>query len=327
MLEAGNGEGARAASRHGALSPLAEWVALLVPAALLGVLAVLSGRGAGIVAPGEALAAVPSLAASRPLRGSQSGGALRVCADPNNMPYSNAREQGFENRIASLFARDLGMRVEYTWWAQRRGYVRNTLKAGLCDVVMGIPSSSELVLVTRPYYRSTYVFVTRKGGPRITSFDDPALHRLRVGVQVIGDDFSSTPPVHALSTRGVVRNVVGFSVYGDYRDTNPTARIVDAVAKGEVDVAVVWGPQAGYFAKHAAAPLRLAPVSPQIDLPFLPMVFDFSMGVRRGDVALRQRLDSLLVAERPAIDRILDDYGVPRIGASGTTVASGAAHP
>jgi mxaJ protein len=242
---------------------------------------------------------------------------LRVCADPNNLPFSNDRMQGFENRIADLIARDRGTSVEYTWWAQRRGFVRNTLNARSCDVILGVPTGMDMVLRTAPYYRSTYVFVTRRDrGLRIASLDDPALRRLRVGVQLIGDDGANTPPAHALSRRGIVRNVRGYTVYGDYTTDSPPSRIIDAVVKGEVDVAIAWGPMAGYWAKHAGAPLVLTPVSPQIDLPFLPFVFDIAMGVRRGDSTLRASLDSSLVRHRGDIRAILDAYGVPRVDAT-----------
>ena len=270
--------------------------------------AIILGLALGAAACGRGDGARDTPRAGRP--------ALRVCADPNNLPFSNARGEGFENRLAELMARELGRRVEYTWWAQRRGFVRNTLDAGACDVVMGVPSSFELARPTRPYYRSTYVFVSRAGGrSRVRSFDDPALRRLRVGVQMIGDDYANAPPAHALARRGIVRNVVGYSVYGDYATPNPPARIVEAVARGEVDVAVVWGPLAGYFAPRQPLPLRLDPVTPQIDLPFLPFVFDISMAVRRGDDSLRAELDRALVRARPAIDSILAAYGVPRVGA------------
>ena len=240
---------------------------------------------------------------------------LRVCADPNNQPFSNDRLEGFENRLADLVARDLGARVEYTWWAQRRGFVRNTLNAGECDVLMGVPTSFELALTTRPYYRSTYVFVTRRDrGPAVRSFDDPVLRRVRVAVQMIGDDGVNAPPAHALARRGIVDNVAGYSVLGDYREESPPSRIVEAVARGEVDVAVVWGPLAGYFAPRQAAPLTLAPVSPEIDLPFLPFVFDISMAVRHGDDELKEELDRVLERRRREIDALLDRYGVPRAG-------------
>jgi mxaJ protein len=237
---------------------------------------------------------------------------LRVCADPNNLPFSNERQEGFENRIAELVAREMKAELHYVWWAQRRGYIRNTLRAGLCDLFIGMPTGLDMVLVTRPYYRSTYTFVTKRGGPRIASFDDPRLKRLRVGVQIIGDDYANAPPAEALAHRGIVRNVRGYSVIGDYRDPSPPSRIVHAVEKGEVDVAVVWGPLAGYFARRSTVPLRVVPVSPEVDVPYLPFVFDIAMGVRRGETALRDSLDAVIARRQRDIDRILADYGVPR---------------
>lgn len=239
---------------------------------------------------------------------------LRVCADPNNLPFSNKRGEGFENKLAELLAHEFGARIEYTWWAQRRGFIRNTLKAGVCDVVMGLPSGFELALTTSPYYRSTYVFVTRKDrNLDIRSFDDPALRKLRIGVQMIGDDFSNTPPAHALTARKIVDNVEGFTLYGDYAQENPPARIMDAVANGDVDLAVVWGPLAGYFARRVHVPLSIVPVSPQIDGPWRPFVFDISMGVRNGNQAFKDELEAVLERRHAEIERILDDYGVPRV--------------
>ncbi|MEA2600318.1 MAG: mxaJ protein [Acidobacteriota bacterium] len=238
---------------------------------------------------------------------------LRVCADPNNLPFSNQKLEGFENRLAEIVARDLGASVRYTWWAQRRGFFRNTLKAGTCDVVLGVPASLEMVAPTRPYYRSTYVFVYRKDrGIDVRSFDDPILKKLRIGVQVAGDDGANMPPVHALAARGIIDNVTGYTLYGDYTQPNPPARILDAVAAGEVDVAVVWGPLAGYFAPRQPVPLVLVSVEPQIDLPFLPFVYDIAVGVRRGDERLRGEIDTVLERRRPEIEKLLDRYGVPR---------------
>jgi quinoprotein dehydrogenase-associated probable ABC transporter substrate-binding protein len=255
-------------------------------------------------------------------KGSQRA-SLRVCADPNNLPFSNERLEGFENKIAALVAREMKMEVEYTWWAQRRGFIRNTLKAGDCDLVLGVPSSFELALTTAPYYRSTYVFVSRKDRRlNIHSFDDPLLRRIKIGVQLIGDDFANTPPAHALSNRKIVENVRGYTVYGDYAQANPPARIIDAVVKGEVDMAVVWGPLAGYFARRQKTPLEVAPVSPEIDLPFLPFVYDISMGVRRGDDAFKEELEEIIARRRDEIEGILDDYGVPRVGTGRSENAS-----
>jgi len=239
---------------------------------------------------------------------------LRVCADPNNLPFSNDREEGFENKLAHLVAADMGAAVRYTWWAQRRGFVRNTLNARACDVIMGVPARFELAATTSPYYRSTYVFVQRADDPRrIVSFDDDGLRQLRIGVQMIGDDGANAPPAHALASRHIVQNVIGYSVYGDYRTPNPPARIVEAVARGEIDVAVAWGPLAGYFADKEGVPLRLTPVSPRADSPVLPFVFDISMGVRRRDTALQAQLEEIIARRRQDIDRILDAYHVPRV--------------
>ncbi|MCA0030891.1 substrate-binding domain-containing protein [Mesorhizobium sp. B263B2A] len=245
---------------------------------------------------------------------------LRVCADPNNMPFSNADGQGFENKIAQIVAGELGAKLSYTWWAQRRGFVRNTLKAGLCDLVPGTPANLQMLRTTTPYYRSSYVFVTRQDGPDIGSFNDARLRELRIGVQLIGDDGANSPPVQALGRRGIVGHLVGFPVYGDYSAPNPLARIVEAVAAGQIDLAVVWGPLAGYFAARQKVPLRVTPVVPLIDGPLLPMVYDISMGVRREDDALRGEVNAALAKHRAEINAVLAQYGVPRLDASGSTV-------
>ena len=243
------------------------------------------------------------------------GPALRVCADPNNLPFSNDRGEGFENRIAELLAQDRRAALQYTWWAQRRGFVRNTLGSGTCDIVMGMAGGAEIVLTTRPYYRSTYLFVSREDRKlRLGSLDDPALRDLRIGVQMIGDDFANTPPAHALASRGLVQNVIGYSVLGDYSRPHPLSTIVDAVADGQIDAALVWGPEAGYFAKHAAVPLRLAAITPPHDRT-LPFAFDIAMAVRKRDSRLRDELNDFLERRRTEIDAILSDYGVPRVDA------------
>ena len=236
---------------------------------------------------------------------------LRVCADPNNLPFTNDREQGFENRIAGLIARDLGTRVEYTWWAQRRGFVRNTLNAGSCDVILGVPAHYEMVRTTQPYYRSTYVFVTRRDrGLHITSLDDPALRTLRVGVHLIGDDYANSPAAHSLARRGITSNVVGYTVYGDYSKPNPPARLIEAVENKDIDVAVAWGPLAGYFAKQSRVPLELHPVTPEKD-GVMRYAFDIAMGVRRRDSTRSAALDAEITRRRPEIEQILSSYGVP----------------
>jgi mxaJ protein len=240
---------------------------------------------------------------------------LKVCADPNNLPFSNAQEQGFENKIVRVVADELHADVQYVWHAQRRGNVRETLNAGECDVIPGVASSLDMLATTRPYYRSTYVAVVRDGPlDGLATFDDPRLPKLRIGVQLIGADGQYTPPAHALSARGMVANIRGYTVYGDYTSPTPQSSILDAVARGEVDVAFVWGPTAGYFAKHEPVKLNLAPV-PLADGPALPMVFDISMGVRRDDVALRRELDAALAKRSGEVRAILAAYGVPLLDA------------
>ncbi len=236
---------------------------------------------------------------------------LRVCADPNNLPFSNARSEGFENEIADLVAAELKAKPVYTWWPQRRGFVRNTLNAGRCDVIMGVPSNFELALTTRPYYRSSYVFVSRKDRALgLGDLDDPRLRTMRIGVHLIGDDYANAPPAHALSRRGMIDNLVGYSVYGDYRAESPPARLIDAVTRGEIDAAVAWGPLAGYFAQNSALPLALARVTPEMD-GSVPMTFEISLAVRRKEHDLRDELNRVLTRRSSGVRAILARYGVP----------------
>lgn len=238
---------------------------------------------------------------------------LRVCADPNNLPFSNAAGEGFENRIMAIIAGDLGAELSYTWHAQRRGFVRETLKAGLCEVVPGTAAGIDMLRTTAPYYRSVYVFAARADrGLRPDSLDDPVLAELTIGVQLVGDDGANPPPAHALARRGLARNLRGFTVYGDYSQPNPPARILDAVSAGTVDIAAVWGPLAGWYARHSAVPLVLTPLRP--GEPDLPMAFDIAMGVRKPDRALAQELDASLRRNRDAVRAVLDEYGVPQAG-------------
>jgi mxaJ protein len=242
---------------------------------------------------------------------------LRVCADPNNLPFSNGRLEGFENRIAALVADELGATVHYTWWAQRRGFIRNTLRAGKCDVVMGAPRDWDEVATTRPYYRSTYVFVYRSdAGLDIHSLDDPVLRRVRIGVHTIGDAYHNTPPGHALARRGIVHNVAGYSIYGDYSAENPPIRLIEAVAARAIDVAVVWGPFTGRAAERLGAPLTVVPISPELEPPF-PFAYDIAIGVAKNNNALKEELDTAVERRGPEIRRILDEDGVPQVSSAG----------
>jgi quinoprotein dehydrogenase-associated probable ABC transporter substrate-binding protein len=255
-------------------------------------------------------------ATAKPRAAAEPQRVLHVVADPNNLPFSNDRLQGFENKIAEVIAKRMNARIEYTWRAQRRGFFRHAFNDDGGDVVLGVPAGFERALTTSPYYRSSYVFVWRTDrNLDVRSLDDPVLRTLKIGVQLVGDDGADTPPAHALARRGMIDNVRGYTLYGDYTRPNPPARIMDAVVDGEVDVAVVWGPLAGFYARRASStPLRLAPVIPAIDPPGMPFAFSIAMGVRKDNVPLRDELNEALTAEQLAIDRILDDYGVPRVG-------------
>lgn len=236
---------------------------------------------------------------------------LRVCADPNNMPYSNDRGEGFENRLAELVADRLGTHVEYTWHAHRRGFLRRTLNAGACDVVIGVPNN-DMIGVTRPYYRSSYAFVSRADRDLdVTSINAPELEHLTIGVHLVGDDGANTPAAHALAARGIVENVKGYMVYGDYREEAPPMRLLDAVVAGDVDIAVAWGPQAGWYAQSSRVPLRIVPILDGWE--YLPQVFQFAiaMGVRKEDEEMKAILDEIIVENRQDIRSILESYGVP----------------
>jgi mxaJ protein len=243
-----------------------------------------------------------------------SAGTLRVCADPNNMPYSNRKEEGFENKIAGVVAKAMHRNVEYYWWAQRRGYIRNTLDSCRCDVLIGVPRAAERTLNTQSYYRSSYCFVYRKeSGIHVRSLDDPELRTLRVGVQIVAGDYSNTPPVLALNRRHIVTNVRGYTVFGDYTKPDPPMEVLRALERGDIDVAIAWGPHAGFFAKYSRVPLTVVQVSPHIDLPYLPFIYDVSMGVRRKNDTLRNELETAIARTRPTIDSILRAYNVPLV--------------
>ncbi len=305
--------------------------AVIVAASVTGVawasvaLAVAGASGAEVqeASPGAAAEPEPSVASARVFPGPSRS--LVVCADPNNLPFSNRAGRGFENRIVALLAKDMKAKIEYVWWAQRRGFVRNTLGAAKCDLWPGVATGVERIAATRPYYRSTYVFVTRADKPlRGLTLDDPRLRSLSIGVQMVGNDSTNTPPAHALSRRGLTQNVRGYMLYGDYNRPNPPAAIIDAVRKGDIDVGVAWGPLAGYFSRRSAVSLRIEPVTPAVDAAVLPMTFDISMGVRRDEPELQGRINGLLAMERSAIDVILQEFQVPLVPetASGTAPAT-----
>jgi mxaJ protein len=240
---------------------------------------------------------------------------LRVAADPNNLPFSNLRQEGFENRIAELIAKNLGADLEYVWRAQRRGFFRETLKANAADLVLGVPADFEMAAPTKAYYTSRYVFVMRKDRALdLHNLDDDRLRTLRIGVQVVGDDYANTPPAHGLATRGIVTNIVGYTLYGNYSEANPPAEIISAVERGEIDVALVWGPLAGFFADKAKSPLDLRPIEPTEKDSDL--IFSIAIGCRRKDPELRKKVDAILAEHRSEVNAILAEYHVPLVAAA-----------
>jgi len=235
---------------------------------------------------------------------------LRVCADPANLPYSNDREQGFENQIASFLAHELHATLSYTWWAQRRGFLRNTLNAGLCDVVIGVPVGLERAQLTEPYYRSSFAFVTRRDRHLgdLRSLDDARLRELKIGVPLAGDDGANPAPAHALSRRGMVSNVIGFSLWGEYERKIPAA--VEAVVQRTLDVALLWGPLAGASAKKSPEPLTVRLLNEQRDAG-IPLAFSIAMAVRESDAPLAAELNAVIRRRRAALNQILRSAGVP----------------
>jgi quinoprotein dehydrogenase-associated probable ABC transporter substrate-binding protein len=237
-------------------------------------------------------------------------GVLRVCADPDNMPLSNKKGEGFEQKIAELVAKDWNSKIEYAWWPVRRGFFSRALNGRYCDVAIEAPSGLDMAGVTKPYFRSGYVFVTRKDrNLDIKTLADPRLKKLKIGVNILNSDAENTPPAMALSRYGVVGNLTGY--YTFYTDSVRPEDIINAVAKKEIDVAIVWGPLAGYFVRQAEAPLSMQPLPERDSLSDFPFQYNIGMGVRRRDRALRDSLQSVLDRRRPEIEGILRQYGVP----------------
>jgi quinoprotein dehydrogenase-associated probable ABC transporter substrate-binding protein len=267
-----------------------------------------------------ALAAAPALAFAQthtqypgaaPATANQ---ALRVCADPNNLPFSNQAGQGFENKLAQMLAQSLGKQVQFVWHAQGKEFLRDTLNANQCDVVMGLPTDDHAygVLTTDPYYRSAYVLVYRVDAPyQLKSLDDPRLRTLQIGVHATGDDWVDLPGGATLAHRGIVKNVHVYTLGVDDSHPNPSADLIHAVAKGEVDVAIAWGPLAGYFATREPVKLKVVPLTDTHTI--LPFQFSISMAVRHGNGALRDKLNAFLATHRAAVRQLLTKYGVPQL--------------
>ena len=256
------------------------------------------------------VATLPATAWAQLRPGLQKPGVIRVCADPDNMPLSNQKGEGFEQKIAELVAKEWNAKVEYAWWPVRRGFFARALNGRYCDIAIQAPADFDMAGVTKPYFRSGYVFVTRKdSGLDLKSLADPRLKKLKIGVNILNSDAENTPPAMALSRYGVVGNLTGYPTF--YTDSVRPEDIIDAVAKKDIDVGIAWGPLAGYFAGKSPVPLTLQPLAERDSLTDFPFRFSIGMGVRRRDRALRDSLQTVLDRRAPEIQAILKQYRVP----------------
>jgi mxaJ protein len=231
---------------------------------------------------------------------------LHVCADPDNLPFSDIHEDGFENHLAQMIGSYLHDDIQFVWQRMGRGFVREFMDKGKCDFVVGIPSTFSALLTTQPYYRSSFVFVTQKSAEyQPTSLDDPALKNHRIGVEALEEEY--TPPAEALSRRGLQTQLVGIYAVGSH-----SFDLAKAVSHNDVDFAIMWGPTAGYIAKHSSQNLTVTPVTPKSDGP-LPFTFEIAMGVSKKNRELQAKLDQFIEANRSEIQRLLDSYGVPQL--------------
>ncbi|MEW8072085.1 MAG: substrate-binding domain-containing protein [Candidatus Thiodiazotropha sp.] len=229
---------------------------------------------------------------------------LTVCGDPNHMPFSNKKLEGFENRIAKLIADDLNRTLRYHWWPQTIGFVRNTLRIRLCDLVMGVTSVNELLQNTNPYYRSVYTLVYRKdSGLALRTLDAAKLNDLKIGV------VAGTPPATLLSKYGLLDQVRPYQRTVDTRLYSPATQAVEDVADGNIDVAVIWGPIAGYVASRQETPLSVIPLPAKVDS--VPLAFNVSMGIRRRESNWKHQLNLELEKLSPNIEKILLEYNIP----------------
>ncbi len=258
-----------------------------------------------LLAPSAAGQNPPALRSHPP-----TAGVLRICADPDNMPASNEKGEGYENKIAELIAKEWNAKLEYAWWPVRRGFFSRALNGRYCDVALTAPSELDMAATTKPYYRAGYVAVYRKdSGLNLTSLDDPEWKKLKIGVNLLNSDATNTPPAMALSRHGVVGNLVGFTTF--YSVLDRPEDIVKAVVDKTVDVSIVWGPLAGYFAQRASVPLVVQPLTEYDSVADLPFAFNMSMAVRRRDPELRDSLEKVIDQKRPELEAILRQYAVP----------------
>lgn len=235
---------------------------------------------------------------------------LKVCADPNNLPYSDEKKEGFENKIAELMGGELGLKVDYAWFPQVIGFVRNTLRAHLCDLVMGTVAGDEIMQTTNPYYFTTYVMFYRSDKSlAIEGAQDARLTGLRLGV------VAGTPPADLLVRHELMSHTKPYALTVDTRAESPTHQMVQDVIDGTIDVGFLWGPIAGYYRKHDNLPLSLVPLK---DEPGAArMEYHIAMGVRANEPEWRRRINAAILKRQVEMTAILRDYGVPLLNEQG----------
>lgn len=265
-----------------------------------------------LLAPAIAFAQTGRLQASS----AASPKALRVCVDPGDMPFSDQAKQGFEDKLAVMAAEALGEPAEFEW--KRGAGLKHALRAQQCDVIMGWPTLDKSVLTTQPYYRSTYVLIYRQSSPyRIHSLEDPVLKRLSIGVRTIGDEWTGLPGGAMLAAHDLQDSARPYPLRGNTSTVSPSLDLIKAVADGDVDAAIAWGPPAGYFARRGAVKLAVVPLT-QAHLK-IPTRFSISMAVRADDTVLRDKLDRFLDQHRAAIHALLASYDVPLLPLEGAS--------
>ena len=240
---------------------------------------------------------------------------LRVCADPNNLPFSNKAEEGFENRIIRLLAKQLNKEIRYTWFPQSTGFVRNTLRLRQCDLISGITTTSEKVQNTNPYYHSAYTIVHRDDlQPAIESMADSRLKELKIGI------VAGTPPADVLAANGLLSNIKPYHLVADTRRNAPAQDAIEDVASGETDVAFVWGPIAGYFSRQQDTDLIVTPLLKEDTR--VRMNYRVSMAVRFNETDWKRTVNAALAEIQPQIEEIMNEYGVPLLNDRGEWLAS-----
>lgn len=251
-------------------------------------------------------------AAAQPVARSPAPSALRVCADPHNLPFSDEKGEGFENKIAALVGRDLSLPVAYFWFPQVIGFVRVGLKGGHCDLVIGTVAGDDLMQTTTPYYRTGYVMVFRRDRKVPADLGDPAVKALRIGV------VSGTPPSDLLVRHGLMAKARPYPLTVDTRVENPAHQLLLDVASGATDAGMVWGPFAGYYIKHDKLPLEMVQLRQEPGVP--PLTYRIAMGTRNGDAAWHRRIEEVLARRHDDITAILLAYGVPLLDDKGELV-------